>query len=301
MAAAAGALLFLAMGIWCRGMDLGSAIPTERNMRAPSDRLQEVKSEFRRLLPKLDSPTHVYLGVETPVERDVSVHLFRFQALRVWYRNRAIDTMHPEWRRPDPPAEHLIWIAPDLSAHEIDPRTLGERSSGGAANPDERNRVLRAYAQGLAASGMTDRAVQILMQLEEPDEYAAASDRRLAAALLLADRRGGEAEKLLRETPSFTPDDAIAAACEILANPSRRDIDDPVLIAMGIPTADSEAARRMMRWFALNRSMGPTIRFAQRLLTLQPGDPEATAVLRLLRSGMAEKRATVPVAPDSLW
>jgi len=292
---------FLALGIWYRGTDLGPSIPTEINLRPPSDRVRQVQDEFRVLFPSLEGPTHVYVTTETPDERDVPFHLIRFQVLRIWYRNSAIETMHPERRRPNPPGERLAWIAPDLSLHAIDPVTLAVRSAGGAPDSLGYGATLRAFGQGLAASGETDRAVRILLAMRESDPWYLSYDRRLAAALLLATNRQAEADSLLRETPSFNRDDAIEAAGELLANPPRLDLDAPILVAMGLSPDDPEDARAMMRWFALNRYPEATIRFAKRLLARKPDDAEATVVLRTLMPGSRWERVTVPVEHDALW
>ena len=292
---------FLTLGIWYRGTDLGRSIPTEINLRPPSERLRRIQADFAALFPNLTGPTHVYITTETPEFRDVPFHLIRFQVLRIWYRNPAIETMHPERRRPHPPDERLAWISPDLSLHAIDPVTLATRSAGGVADSIGYGATLRAFAQGLAASGETDRAVRILLAAREPDPWYTSYDRRLAAALLLSENRRTEADSLLRETPSFNREDSIEAAAELLANPPRLDLDAPILTAMGLLPESPEDARAMMRWFALNRYPEATIRFAQRLLTRQPNDPEASVVLRTLQPGSRWERVTVPVEHDALW
>lgn len=299
--AAAFALGFLALGIWCRGMDLGSGIPTERNVRPPMERLRRVDAEFRKCFPRLDSPAHVYLSIYGEEDKSVSMHLFRFQILRLWYRNHAIDTMHPEWRRPNPPEERLAWVAPDLTVHEIDPRTLETRPAASDSSSYEYGATLRSYAQGLAASGYGDRGVAILLRMPASDPLVAAVNRRLAAALLLADGRDREAADLIRETPPIGPEDAIDVAAAVLANPTRRDIDSPVLLALGVTPADTAAVRGVMRKFALSGRWGATSRFARRLLEARPGDWEAEALLRWLRQGAEAKRVTAPVVADSLW
>ncbi|HYR69291.1 MAG TPA: hypothetical protein VER77_05370 [Candidatus Dormibacteraeota bacterium] len=299
--AAALALGFLALGIWCRGMDLGPGIPTERTVRPPMERLRRAEAEFRKRFPRIDSPAHVYLSVFVPEDKAVSMHLFRFQVLRIWYRNHSIDTMHPEWRRPDPPEERLAWVAPDMSVHEIDPRTLETRPALADSGSYEYGATLRAYAQGLAASGHTDRAVEILLRMPAPDPLVAVVHRRLAAALLLADGREPEAAKLLRTTPPLDREDALDVAGMFLSNPARRDIDAPVLAALGLAPADTAAVRGVMRKVALTGRREATIRFAHRLLAMMPGDWEAEALLRWLRQGAESKRVTVPVVADSLW
>jgi len=299
--AAIVAIGFLALGIWYRGTDLGPSIPTEINLRPPSDRLRRVEANFLALLPRLDGAAHVYVTTETPEDRDIPFHLIRFQVLRIWYRNPAIETMHPERRRPNPPGERLAWIAPDLSLHAIDPVTLQTRSVGGVADSLGYGATLRAFAQGLAASGETDRAVRILLAMRESDPWYTSYDRRLAAALLLAQNRRAEADSLLHVTPFFNREDSIEAAAELLANPPRLDLDAPVLTAMGLSPDAPEDARAMMRWFALNRYPEATIRFAQRLLAKTPNDAEAAAVLRALQPASRWERVTVPVEHDALW
>ncbi len=299
--AACVALGFLALGVWCRGMDLGPGVPTERTVREPMERLRRVESSFRERIPGLLGPTHVYLSVYPPEEKSVAMHLFRFQIARIWYRNRSVDTMHPEWRRPDPPSERLVWVAPDLRVHEIDTRTLAAMPPGPDSSTYEYGATLRAYAQGLAATGSTTEAVSILLRMHAPDATVASFNRRLAAALLLAQGESQEAAALLRTADPIDPQDAVAAAGEILANPSRRDIDGPVLMALGILPADTSAVRAVMRGLAVGGRREATIRFAHRLLDAKPGDWEALALLRWLKQGEEATRVLVPVVADSLW
>ena len=300
-AAAAAALGFLALGIWFRGMDLGAEVLTERNVRPPMEQVRALRASFRSHIPALPSAAHVYVSVYTPAVPAAPLHLFRFQALRLWYRDRAIDTMHPEWRRPDPPSERLAWVGADLSVHEIDVRTLRALPDGSDSTSYEYGATIRGYAQGLAASGRADRAVEILLAMPAPDSFVAALNRRLAAAFLLADGREGEAAALLRSTETIDPGDAIDATVEIVANPSRRDIDRPVLEALGVSPADTAAVRAVMRKLALGNRRGATIRFAHRLLDAKPGDWEALALLRWLQQGAEAKRVTAPAVSDSLW
>ena len=292
---------FVVLGVWYRGTDLGSGIPTERNMRPPSDRLKIVEAGFRRLFPSMNGPMDVYLSTQTPDTRDVPFHLIRFQVLRAWYRNPEIETIHAERRRPHAHAEKLVWISADLHVHGIDLRTLEATSSEGPADSVGYAATLRAYAQGLAASGESRRGEEILLGLKEGDEWYAAYNRRLAAALMLADGRKAEAEAILRDTPSFQRQDAIAAASELLANPPRRNLDAAVLAAMGLSPEDPETLREMMRGFATRKYPDATIRFARRLLQAKPGDPEAEAVIRILQPGSTWEQVTDPVEHDVVW
>jgi hypothetical protein len=292
---------FVLLGIWYRGTDLGSGIPTERNMRPPSDRLRLVESGFRKLYPEIHGASHVYLSAQTPDTRDVPFHLIRFQVLRAWYRNPAIETIHAERRRAHPPAELLVWISPDLKVHGIDVRTLEAAPRGEPVDSLGYAAALRAYAQGLAASGESHRGVEILLGLKERETWYAAYDRRLAAALLIADGHTEEADAILRDTPTFERQDAVEAAAELLANPPRRNLDTAVLVGMGLPPEDPDVTREMMRWFAVRKYPDATLRFARRLLEAKPGDPEAEAVLRILKPSSSWEQVTDPVEHDVVW
>ena len=299
--AAVPLLAFLSAGVWCRGMSLGSEIPSERNVVEPMARLRLVEEGMRRLWPDLSGPSEIYLSVYAQEKPEVPLHLFRFQIVKMWYRNPGLDTLHPEWRRANPPAERLAWIAPDLSVHEIDPSTHATRSSGPPPDSSEMAATIRSYAQGVAASGETARGVELLLRVPPRDEFEGAVNRRLAAALWLAAGAGDSAVAVLRETPRLRREDGLYVAAGLLGNSARRDIDAPVLEALGIAAADTAATRLLMRRFALQRSRAATIRFARRFLESRPGDWEATSLLRWLRQGEETRRVTIPVAADSLW
>jgi len=299
--AAAAVVGFLGLGVWCRGMDLGSDVLTERNVRPPMEKIGRVERSFRGRIGSLEPRTLVGLATYTPEDPAVPLHLFRFQALRLWYRDPSIDAVHPEWRRPDPPAERLAYVTRDLHVHEIDLGTLVVDGGRGDSTAYEYGATLRAYAQGLASTGATDRAQRILLAMPPPDSLTAAVNRRLAVALLVAEGRTDDAAALTRQTPRIPREEAIAAAGEILANPSRRDIDDPVLASLGLSAADTAATREMMRGFLLRSQRAATVRFAHRLLEAKPGDWEAQALVRWMRQGSRARRVVAPAVSDSLW
>lgn len=301
IAAATAAIGLLCLGVWCRGMDLGSDVLTERNVRPPMEQVRRVEESLRERVGRIAVGTRVCLSAFTSRDPVVPLHLFRFQALRLWYRDPSIDTLHPEWRRPDPTSERLVWVAPDLGVHDIDLATLAVDHGRGDSTVYEYGATLRAYAQGLAATGSLDRAMRILLTMPASDSLVAAVNRRLAGALALAGGREDEAARITRQTPSVSQENALAAAGEILGNPSRRDIDEPVLASLGLSPADTAATRSMMRAFMLRSQRGATVRFARRLLDLKPGDWEAQALLRWLRQGSEARRVVAPAVSDSLW
>jgi hypothetical protein len=205
--------------------------------------------------------------------------------------------MYPERRAEGRPPEVLAWISGDLSVHAIDPATLRVASRG---TPDSAGyrATLRSYARGLAASGETDRGVELLLRMKTGEEWETAYNRRLAGALLLTAGRKADADRILEDTPHFDRKDAIAVVYEVTSIPSSVDLDAAMLEAVGLGADDSEAIRSVMRRLALNRYPAATIRFAKRLLALRPSDSEARRVLQMLRNGEDPNRVTTPVAHD---
>ena len=291
---------FLAMGIYCRGMDPGPSVPTERTLKPPSERLEKLERGFRRVMPRIEGPTRLLVSLPMLEDRDVALHLIRLQVPRIWYRNPGIDVMYPERRTEGAVPERLAWVSPDLEVHTVDPATLAVESSGAPDSAGYRT-ALRGYARGVAASGDADRAVDLLLRMRTGDEWEQAYNRRLAGAILYASGRKADADRLLERTPTFNRNDAIVVAFEVVSVPSRLDLDAPILEAVGLDANDPETVRSILRQLALNRYPAATIRFAHRLLALRPGDPEAQTVLRMLERGADEEHVILPVEHDIPW
>jgi hypothetical protein len=291
---------FLVMGFACRGMDLGPSVPTERTLKGPSDRLRMLERGFRQVLPRIEGPTRLLVSVQAPDDRDLALHLIRLQVARIWYRNPKIDSMYPERLTAGRTPEILAWVSQDISVSAIDPATLGVTSSGMPDSSGYRT-TLRAYARGLAGSGDTDRAVDLLLRMKTGEEWETAYNRRLAGALLLAAGRKADADRILEDTPRFNRNDAIAIVYEVASIPSSLDLDAAILDAVGLGTNDAEAIRSVLRQLALSRYPAATIRFAKRLSALRPGDSEARTVLQMLERGEDANRVTIPVEHDIPW
>jgi hypothetical protein len=298
--AAALTVAFLGMGFACRGMDLGPSVPTERTLKGPSDRLAKLEHSFRQVLPRIEGPTRLLVSVQAPDDRDLALHLIRLQVARIWYRNPKLDTMYPERLTAGRTPEILAWVSQELSVYAIDPATLGVTPSGMPDSSGYRT-TLRAYARGLAGSGQTDRAVELLLRMKTGEEWEAAYNRRLAGALLLAAGRKAEADRILEDMPRFNRNDAIAIVYEVASIPSSLDLDAAILDAVGLGASDAEAIRSVLRQLALSRYPAATIRFATRLLALRPGDSEARTVLQMLQRGEDASRVTIPVEHDIPW
>ena len=297
--AAALMIVFLTMGLVCRSMDLGPSVPTERTLKPPSDRMAALEHGFRQVLPRIDGPARLLVAVQNE-DRDVVLHLIRLQAPRIWYRNPKLDTMHPERLTGGRTREVLAWVSGDLSVHAIDPSTL-EATSSGMPDSAGYRATLRSFARGLAASGETDRAVDLLLRMKTGEEWETAYNRRLAGALLLEAGRKEDADRILEDTPRFNRTDSIAIVYEVAMIPSSVDLDAAILEAVGLGTEDSEALRSVMRRLALNRYPAATIRFAKRLLAVSPGDNEARTVLQTLQRGEGESRVTTAIEHDIPW
>jgi hypothetical protein len=139
---------------------------------------------------------------------------------------------------------------------------------------------MRSYAMGAWAAGDVDRGVKILLSLQEMNQLSWDFDRRLAAALLLASGRAGEAGALLEQLPALGGEQAIdAASAALTPELPRPGLDDAVFRVVGLNPNDPEVYRHLMFFFSDRILLEKAKRMAERLLVLRPGDEEATAML----------------------
>jgi len=294
-------IAFMAFGVVSRGAGLDPSVTTERNLERTSKALRQVEAGFKRLYPSLTPGSTAYVFAQTHGIEGVYAHMYRFQALRVWYQDPSLLTTKPQKWKPGPRNEYLFWIAPNLDIAEIDPMRLRVRSSGARPAYYQYQKTVRAYAFGLAASGQTLRAAQILTRMPEPNAAVWGLDARIAAMLLLADGRVEFARDLLAHVPNMNREDALSALTGVLAeSPLSRNLDEVALAAFGIELTDTDALRYLMHWFAARGYDDAAVRFAQRLLRSLPGDPEADALLRQLSEKQQRDRLTPRAEVDSL-
>jgi len=274
--------IYLTLGIWSRGGVKNPEESTESNFQLVDTALKKVESGFRRLYPQFPPNTQVVLSVQARGRGSIYIHMYAFQVLRIWYRDRTLRAVRPEERtRPNGP-ELLTLITPDWDVVDIDPRTLFARSAS-RREPDyyQCEGAVRAYAVGLAGSGQTDDAVGLLLHLPEINAGLQSVHRRMAAMLLYADRRDQAAAAILDSTVTLPRGLALADLRAVLAEqPKGRMFDDHGLRAFGISAQDTTAIRELMRWFVRMKYVDVALRFAERLNTLSPGDAEAEAVRR---------------------
>jgi len=228
------------------------------------------------------------------------MHMYAFQVLRIWYRDRSIYTVRPEARRSGKHADLLMVITADRDVIDINPATMVARSASGK-EPDYKicEGAVRAYAMGLAGSGDTDAAVNLLLHMPEVNRGLEIVHRRMAAMFLFAEGRDQEGEAILRATPELPRGLALEDLNAVLAEqPPGRIYDEYALRAFGISQGDTDAIRSLMRWFAGMKYAEVALRFAQRLEQLRPGDAEATKVSRRMEAVLEARRSALPVPAD---
>jgi hypothetical protein len=290
--------VYFALGIWTRGPVKKLTEVTESNFQIVDTALRKVEGGFRKLYPTFPKGTQVALSVEARGAGSVYMHMYAFQVLRVWYRDRSIYCVRPEARRSAGNPELLTVIAPDRDIIDINPVTLVARSASGR-EPDYEvcERAVRAFAMGLAGSGATDAAVSMLLHMPEVSVGLASVHRRMAAMFLLADGREHEAQTIIDSTVVLPRGVAIADLFAVLAeHPPDRTYDDSAMRAFAIRPNDADATRQLMKSFADNKYTESALRFAQRLQALKPGDPEATDVIRRMTALIEERRRIPPNA-----
>lgn len=300
-AAAAGVVTFLCLGVWCRGMVLDPTVTTERTIRSSSSALDRVEDNLKRLQPALPSNSNVYISAQVTGTQNVSVHVNRYQPLRIWYRDPTILTLNPRRHVAARGREFLFWISPTLDVFEIDLRSFEPRSNGPKPQLSEYQTALRGYARGLADVGEIDRAVMILRSLPQVDETDRSFDYRQAAMYLFSARRDPEALRLLSiVSPIDSVEAAPIVADLLLEPPARRNMDEFALRAFGIRSTRAEIYRLYMRFFDKYHFPDEAREFARKLQSVAPGDHESAALLLKLGPGPPADRITTAAWRDSL-
>jgi len=286
--ACVGLAAYLVMGTWCRGVnDPSGTLMTEQSFIEGSRAIRHVEKGFRTVNPTLPHGSQVLVSVASSKMAGIHGSLLQGQALRVWYNDPTIQTLTPEIRLPGATADYLIRVTPARDVVEIQPDRIGYRSSSGAPEPEDELRApVRTYARGLAASGETDRSVEILERLAESDPVPTKSyDLRLAAMARFAAGERAPAESLRLAAPPISRDYALDAIAKVKAEPTRNaDLDSTAYWAFEISPNDPDAVRYWMAMFFGSEYYPQAIDFARRLEKLVPGNPESAEVLRKLEA-----------------
>jgi hypothetical protein len=288
---------FLWLGIGLRGNPIDPILPTEPNFQETAVALQKVERGFKALYPSLP-PSNVYVSVQARGSGGIYGHLFRFQPLRVWYRQPGIWVLDPNRRRSRLPNEFLFWIDRDLSVYEIRLSDLAPRGPNGQISLPQYQKTLRGYAMGLAGTGDVARAVFILTNMPQQSRDVWTFDLRTAVALLLAAGREGDAAQLAGKAPSFPTPQAIEAVVALLAEPvTGLNLDDAAIRAFGLNPLDVPTLRVLMRRFEKAGYNLAAARMAERVQALAPGDAESAAVLERTKPDRSQE-ITVPIPYD---
>lgn len=273
--------VFLVLGAWYRGTDAGkTTLPAEANFRAASLCYQRVDAGIHRLRPQFPESARVYFTIEASLDTGLHGHLLHGQVLRTWYRNESITSLPAEYQERGPWPEYLFWVNPACEVFEITVPDLRVRSGGPRPNYISYQKTLRSYALGAWASGDADRGVMLLQGMQEVDHRSWEFDRRLAAMLLFASGRVGEAERLLRGLPPLSREDALGAVSAALTPElPRPGMDDAAFRAFGLSTGDVGAYSDLMFYFSEKVLLRKAKRMAERVLALEPADEDARTML----------------------
>ena len=278
--------VFLALGLWSRGVeDPSGALLTERSFITGERATRDIEQRFRRLYPTLPRGSHVLVSVAASGMAGIHGTLHDGQAIRVWYNDPAIRVLDPEERLGGAPHEILLRITERRDLVAIDPDAPSFRSTGAAPDVAEVRMVIGTYARGVAATGEPIRALRILDRLArtEPEALARSYDLRLAAMILLAQHDEPGAERVLAAAPPFPRDVALDATARVLAQPTRwAAFDSCAYRAFGTSPRDPEALRYWMAMFYGSGYLTQARATARRLQEVAPGDVESGAVLKKL-------------------
>ena len=274
-------LTALWFGVVLRNSPLEPTTPSEVNFETTANALQHVEAGFKSLHPTLPPNSQVYVSVQARGHGGLYEHLYRYQPLRVWYRQPGIWVLDPDLYRPGGGNQFLFWIDPQLNLFEINLATLEPRGPTQTFNLAQYQKALRGYAFGLAGAGETHRAVQIITRMPEPSKEVWAFDQHIAAMLLFAAHEDSLANQLLAKLPAYDRETSLKAASAVLVEPvPGLDLDLAAMRAFQISDTDPEALRALMLQLEALGSRLAARRFAGRLLALIPSDKQAQDVLQ---------------------
>ena len=289
--------VYLALGIWMRGLEQGTRImPNENNFAELAGPLRRIEHNLLALHPALPDSSRLYVAVNAPLVSGLQHQLFVVQGPRTWYWNSTLVTDSPEKQHPSAASEYLFWATPSGDVFEIRLPGLQVRSSGPRPDYGDYQSTIRTYSYGLAAVGQVDRAVGTLLQMQEQDNLSLGFDRRLAGTFLYAAGRDAEAAQICRGLVPLPKQEALyAVAATLKPELGLLRLDQAALRAYGISPDDAESYRFLMFWFSDREQLVRTKRMAERLQTLLPGDPEAAQMLEALKQVPAWEPPVLPV------
>ena len=268
--------VLLCLGFWSRNLVLDSRLPCERNMRPAAIALRKVESGFKDLYRSVPPQTDLLVSVQSVGAASVYLHLYRFQALRIWYRDPTLMTHRPDFPISGERPRLLFWVAPDFRVSEISLETFKNRPIGNEIAFQQYKKTLRYYARGLAAGGDVVRAAIILLKIPETDPVLRGIDLRVAAMFFIYKGRNRDAQMLLERVPPLPLEARVAGIGAVLTfSPSELVLDDAALISFEIARSDLNSLLALGRRFATDDRSDLAARFGDRVLQLDPTNAEA--------------------------
>ena len=291
--------LYLVLGVWSRGADLGSLGPCERWLQEADTALRHVRAGLDRLLPRVPPRSRLLAAVYVPTSRRVAIHLFFYQVVRIWRHDPTLVAVRPDWRPPGQGPVFLLGVAPDLTVFTVDPGTFRVRAAGPPPDSLYVRLTLRYEARGLALDGRTDQGVALLRYIPGGDAIERSVDLRIGAMLLAADGRRDRAVDLLRSAGPIPRERAITEITSLLMDaPGGSRWDEPALLAFGFAPGDAEVCRVLTQNFVWGRRPAVARRFAERLRRLRPGDADAAEALEYIGRMKVPDVFAYPAPPD---
>ena len=294
--------LFLLAGVRYRGIRAEQEpVWTERLFVDAAEAMRTVRRNFQTVLPSLPLGSQVIASVSSTGARGIYSTLVEGQALRVWYRDPTLQTVTTLHRRPGASSEFLVRVTTELDVIWIDPDTRHLRAT--TRRPPELTDIGRPivnYARAVAAAGDYDRAARIVESLAQAEtgsnrDYV----QRVCVMILLAAGRRDEASIILATLPPLPKEDALWSLKPFLTETSASErLDEAAFESFGVSATDPDAIRWLMQHFRVEGAAAQAAWYAERLLGLAPGDPEAIEVVRAAEaSGVKPRRESAPNPP----
>ena len=296
--ATATLLVYLALGVWSRGLEADPTVTTERSLEETSRALERVRSGFATVCPVMPEGAQLLISVPGTGSLSVPVHLIRYAAPRVWYGKRGLVVLVPRDRLPWAGPDVLVRVTHDLEVILIDPVALDIRHTGPSPDASEVDRPIRTYARALGTTGQPDQAVSILMGLARIDRPDAAEyDRRLAAMILHQVGRAKEADRLLIGLRGYPYEVTVMTVAKLMTERAGRPetVDSSALYAFGLRSDDQDLYRYLVKRAVEAKDRELAVYAAGRILALAPGDSMATNVMRRYSVAVPATRITAPV------
>jgi hypothetical protein len=104
---------YVSLGVWSRTAVISPDVTTERNLRVTGVALSSVERGFKRLHSSFPADSYIYVSDQATGVLGLYNHLYRFQPLRVWYKEPSLFVLDPNRHRAGGRQDFLFWLIPD--------------------------------------------------------------------------------------------------------------------------------------------------------------------------------------------